>query len=305
MAYKKATTEVNNLALMIKRYREGKGSNPLYNGQKPMADYIERLTAAIDDLRGLSSGKQPFYDYLAMDIETDVASAAPGKEREILLQYQKILTEPMPLDSRGMLPEDSAAYVVTILGKPEGADISASVSWLEQMYGFTAGGQNYDFFQSVTELFATQYYLFVEVCEMWNKTIEPYRDKYPDLTAAKHQPGEDKAPLIQITPEAIDGLKPYFVATFKGMGKNPDRFNEKLIPALKRCQTKKDIAALFYACYLSADMVRDMRPGSWNKWASVVCNLFSIDRLPYKPGELPPPDYDVKYYWLQPPKYRR
>ncbi len=119
------------------------------------------------------------------------------------------------------------------------------------------------------------------------------------------QPGESKRPLMQITQEAIDGLKPYFVSTFKGMGNNnPDRFTENLIPALQRCKTKKEIAALALACYNSGSMIQDRKP-SWNKWLTELCSLFSIDRLPYKMGELPPPDYDVKYYWLQPPKYHR
>ena len=118
------------------------------------------------------------------------------------------------------------------------------------------------------------------------------------------QPGS-KRPLMQITQAAKDGLKPYFISTFKGMGNNnPDRFNENLIPELQRCKTKKEIAALALACYNSGSMIQDRKP-SWNKWLTELCNLFSIDRLPYKMSELPPPDYDIKYYWLQPPKNRR
>lgn len=120
------------------------------------------------------------------------------------------------------------------------------------------------------------------------------------------QPGDNtKRPLMQITQEAIDGLKHYFVSQFKGMGNNPDRFTDNLIPALKQCQTKKEIAALALACYKSASLIKNNRPKSWNKWVNVWCTLFSIERLPYKMNELPEPDFDYKYFWLQPPKNSR
>ena len=111
---------------------------------------------------------------------------------------------------------------------------------------------------------------------------------------------ESRPPLMQITDEALDSLKEYFVPIFKGMGNNLNKFDDYLIPALRRCQTKKQVAGVALACYKSDYMNKRRRPGSWNKWAEVVCNLFSIDRLPYKMSELTPPDYDVQYYWLKP-----
>lgn len=120
-----------------------------------------------------------------------------------------------------------------------------------------------------------------------------------DYLGEPQQQANSKPPLMQITDEALDGLKEYFVATFKGMGNNPDRFNENLVPALRRCQTKKQVAELALACYHSASMIQKKKPGSWNKWVDVWCKLFSIDRLPYKMNELPPPDYYIEYYWLK------
>lgn len=110
---------------------------------------------------------------------------------------------------------------------------------------------------------------------------------------------ENKPPLMQITDEALDGLKEYFVSTFKGMGNNPDRFNENLVPELRRCQTKKQVAEVALACYNSDYMNKRRRPGSLNKWQEVFCNLFSIDKLPYHKNKLQQPDYDAKYYWLK------
>lgn len=138
-----------------------------------------------------------------------------------------------------------------------------------------------------------------------DERAEAYNQLQEIINPVEPQPMEEKAPLMQITDEAINGLKPYFVSTFKGMGNNPDRFNENLIPALKMCQTKKEVANLLLACFNSASMIGNKRPKSWAKWVEAVCMLFSIDRLPYKPRELERPDYDVKYYWLKPPENRR
>lgn len=141
--------------------------------------------------------------------------------------------------------------------------------------------------------------------QLIEERAEAYKHLQAIITSEKPQPREEKQPLMQITAEAIDGLKHYFSAAFKGMGGNLNRFNENLIPALNRCQTRKEIANLIFACYKSDVMVRVHKPTSWNKWVEAVCRLLSIDGLPYKPGELERPDYDVKYYWLQPPKNRQ
>lgn len=120
--------------------------------------------------------------------------------------------------------------------------------------------------------------------------------------APEAKPQQEKKRLFTITDEGISGLKEFFIATFKGMGNNnPDRFDENLIPALKQCQNKRDLANLFLACYNSDYLIDSKKPNSWNKWKDVVCRLFEIESLPYKPGELERPDFNGRFYWLKRP----
>ena len=126
-----------------------------------------------------------------------------------------------------------------------------------------------------------------------------------DTIEKEYLGGAKREPLMVITPEALKEFKAYFTSTFKGMGDNPDRFNEYLKPALEQVAklTKKDIAILAKACYNSRDMRSDTRPKSWNKWKDVWCMLFSIDGLPYKQSELPEPEYGIgnTFHYLNPP----
>ncbi len=134
------------------------------------------------------------------------------------------------------------------------------------------------------------------------KLMEERAEAYKQLQEkTQPQPMEEKAPLMQITDEAIKELKLYFLPAFIGERNAPDNFNLYLIPALKRCQTRKDIANLLLACYNGGWMNVHRKPKSWNKWVEVICRLFSIDRLPYKPGELDEPDYYTKYHGLKKP----
>ena len=132
------------------------------------------------------------------------------------------------------------------------------------------------------------------------KLMEERAEAYKQLQEkTQPQPIEEKEQLIHPTDEAIKELKQYFLTAFYGVGNNnPDYFNNFLIPAFKMCQTKKAIANLLLACYNGDKMMKQKKPKSWNKWVEVVCRLFSIDRLPYKPGELGEPDYNF-YYWLK------
>ena len=214
-------------------------------------------------------------------------------------------------------------YKITDVGKPETMFLRFDKAVEEVVVNKAfVEGRNFEFDhkkKALMELFFTlnkcnrimagQYTtpLTPEECE---KVVSDREKAYNHLQAivnpVKPQPREEKQPLMHITAEAIVGLKPYFSAAFKGMGHgNPDRFNENLIPALKMCQTRKEIANLIFACYNSDVMAKAHKPKSWNKWVEAVCRLLSIEGLPYKPGELERPDYGVKYYWLQPPKNRQ
>ena len=108
---------------------------------------------------------------------------------------------------------------------------------------------------------------------------------------------------ITITDESLEEFRGFFISTFKGMGNNRDRFTENLIPELKECFTKIEVAKLLYACYKSKFFrkMNGKKRISWNKFKDKFCLLFSVGRLPYKPNELGEPDYE-KFYWLEPPK---
>ena len=111
---------------------------------------------------------------------------------------------------------------------------------------------------------------------------------------------------ITITDESLEEFRGFFISIFNGMGNNRDRFTENLIPELKECFTKIEVAKLLYACYKSKFFRKKngKKKISWNKFKDKFCLLFSVERLPYKPNELGEPDYE-KFYWLEPPINRQ
>lgn len=120
------------------------------------------------------------------------------------------------------------------------------------------------------------------------------------------EPQQDKHNrLITITDESLDEFSDYFISTFKGMGKNGDRFNDYLVPALKKCLTIKDFANLLYACFNSECLLKKYKE-SWNGFLTNCYSIFDIKGYKYKPNELKTPDYNdqdyyEKYWWLLPP----
>lgn len=112
------------------------------------------------------------------------------------------------------------------------------------------------------------------------------------------QPEAGKLP-ISPTDEQIKAFKDYFKAPFLGMGNNQDKFTDYVLPALKRQNTLKDMAAFALALYGSRELVSSRRPKSFAKWLGVVSCIFNIPQMiEYKPNKLPNPDYDVTYHYL-------
>jgi hypothetical protein len=83
----------------------------------------------------------------------------------------------------------------------------------------------------------------------------------------------------------VEGLKDYFIASFKGMGNNINHF-DSMIDELKTDRTAKEFAEIAHMIYRSKQM-NDRRPNTFAEWYRIFCK--NIDVKPsngYKPNNL-------------------
>ena len=90
----------------------------------------------------------------------------------------------------------------------------------------------------------------------------------------------------QFTAEQIDILKTYFIAEFKGMGKNTKHFDENLLIDLRKNRVGIEYAKIAKLIYESPKSVREFKKKPFSQWYETFCNLMGIEKCKYKKSQI-------------------
>jgi hypothetical protein len=93
-------------------------------------------------------------------------------------------------------------------------------------------------------------------------------------------------PIRQFTDEQKDILKSYFIASFKGMGKIVNYFEEYLIVDLMKHRTGIGYAAIAKMIYESNNVTNSVSSMPFSKWYSKFCNIMSIEKRTYRISQI-------------------
>lgn len=104
-----------------------------------------------------------------------------------------------------------------------------------------------------------------------------------------------------LTSESVELLKSYFISTFKGMGKSQNKFDEMLLPDLKKKRTKKELAAISLLLYESDIIIPNKRPKTFTKWNDIFFSLIHVEQPTYKPAHLNKikKPLEIEFYYLK------